>query len=139
MKNTILKSLVLSLFITNIWSVTMFFIYYFESPGWFVSLKTLFIFIDSCWIMSGIGVLAVLISFVKFWKSNRQKVFLLSTVAFLNVFFSIIIILTAVFEIVNYQLDIFDMVFLINFIIPIAVFFIIKRKIKNPENEEISI
>lgn len=130
MKNTILKSLALSLFITNIWSVTIFFIYYFEAPGLFSGFKTLFIFLYSCWIMSGIGVLGIFISFVKLWKSNIQKVFLLSTVTFLNTFFSLLIILTAIFEVVNYQLDISNMVFLINFIIPITGFFLIKRKMK---------
>ncbi|AWK03475.1 hypothetical protein HYN56_04250 [Flavobacterium crocinum] len=80
--------------------------------------------------MSGIGVLGIFISFLKFWKSNIQKVFLLSTVTFLNTFFSLLIILTAIFEVVNYQLDISNMVFLINFIIPITGFFLIKRKMK---------
>ncbi|MBB4800996.1 hypothetical protein HNP37_001035 [Flavobacterium nitrogenifigens] len=138
MKNTILKSLVLSLFITNIWSVTMFFTYYFESPGWFVGLTTFFIFLYSCWTVSGIGVLAILISLVKFWKSNSQKVFLLSTVAFLNTFLSILIILTTCFEILEFKLDLFGMILLISFIIPIVSFFLIKRKIKESENGKIS-
>lgn len=139
MRNIILKSLILSLFITNIWSVIMFFIYYFEEPGLFNGLTTLFIFFYSCWFFSGIGILGVLISFLKFWKSNTQKVFLLSTVAFLNTFFSLLIILTALFEILKNTHDIAQTLYLINFIIPITAFLLIKRKVKENRNEKMKI
>lgn len=134
MKNTILKSLVLSLFITNIWSVIIFFMYYNEKPDLFSGLLTLFFYLYSCWFVSGIGIIAILISFVNFWKSNHQKVFLLTAVGFLNSFFAVLIILTYFFGILNYTDDLTEISLLPSFIIPIIAFFLIKRKIKESEN-----
>lgn len=91
MKETIYKSLILSLFLTNIWSVIMFFIYFFESPGWLHGLETLIIFIKTCWTLIVLGLIAILISFIKSVKI-KFKIFLLVLIAWINVFLSILLI-----------------------------------------------
>lgn len=91
MKETIYKSLILSLFLTNIWSVVMFFIYFFESLGWLHGLGTLIIFIKTCWTSIVLGIIVILISFIKSVKI-KFKMFLLVLIAWINVFLSILLI-----------------------------------------------
>ncbi|KIO50603.1 hypothetical protein [Flavobacterium hibernum] len=91
MKETIYKSLILSLFLTNIWSVVMFFIYFFESPGWLHGLETLIIFIKTCWTLIVLGLIVILISFIKSIKI-KFKIFSLALIAWINVFLSILLI-----------------------------------------------
>jgi len=91
MKETIHKSLILSLFLTNIWSVVMFFIYFFESPGWLHGLETLIIFIKTCWTLIVLGLIVILISFIKSIKI-KFKIFSLALIAWINVFLSILLI-----------------------------------------------
>lgn len=91
MKETIYKSLILSLFLTNIWSVVMFFIYFFESPGWLHGLETIIIFIKTCWTSIVLGIIVILISFIKSIKI-KFKMFLLVLIAWINVFLSILLI-----------------------------------------------
>jgi hypothetical protein len=129
MKNIIYKSLLLSLLITNIWSVVMFFIYYFDNPALFSGFKTLFIYIWSCWISSGLGILILLFSFLKIWDSIKLKVFLLVLIGWLNIFFSILFSATIYFEIINYES--FTQFYLFaNFIISIVIFFRARRIIR---------
>lgn len=129
MKNTIYKSLLLSLLITNIWSVAIFFIYYFDNSSSFGALKTLFIYIYSCWITSGLGLLVFLLSFLKIWKSNQSKVFFLLLIDWLNIFFSITLIITACFEIIRSE-AITGLYLFANFIISIIIFFRARKIIK---------
>lgn len=91
MKETIYKSLILSLFLTNIWSVVMFFIYFFESPGWLHGLETLIIFIKTCWTLIVVGLIVILISFIKSIKI-KFKIFSLALIAWINIFLSILLI-----------------------------------------------
>lgn len=91
MKETVYKSLILSLFLTNIWSVVMFFIYFFESPGWLHGLETIIIFIKTCWTSIILGIIVILISFIKSVKI-KFKMFLLVLIAWINVFLSILLI-----------------------------------------------
>lgn len=126
MKSTIYKSLLLSLLITNIWSVVIFFIYYFESPGLFSGFKTIGIYLWSCWISSGLGVLVFLLSFLRIWKSHQSKVFFLLICDWLNIFFSITLVLTTCFEIMAYE-GITELYLFTNFIISIVIFFRTKR------------
>ena len=91
MKETIYKSLILSLFLTNIWSIVMFFIYFFESPGWLHGLETLIIFIKTCWTLIVLGLIVILISFIKSIKI-KFKIFSLALIAWINVFLSILLI-----------------------------------------------
>ena len=91
MKETIYKSLILSLFLTNIWSVVMFFIYFFESPGWLHGLETLIIFIKTCWTLIVLGLIVILISFIKSIKI-KFKIFSLALIAWINIFLSILLI-----------------------------------------------
>jgi len=91
MKETIYKSLILSLFLTNIWSVVMFFIYFFESPGWLHGLETIIFFIKTCWTSIVLGIIVILISFIKSIKI-KFKMFLLVLIAWINVFLSILLI-----------------------------------------------
>ena len=129
MKNIIYKSLLLSLLITNIWSVVMFFIYYFDNPVLFSGFKTLFIYIWSCWISSGLGILILLFSFLKIWKSNQSKVFLLILIGWFNIFFSILLVVTVCFEIIRHE-AITGFYLFTNFIISIVIFFRARRIIR---------
>jgi len=129
MKETVSRSLLLSLLITNIWSVVTFFIYYFESPGLFSGFKTLFFFGWSCWISAALGLLIILFSFLKFWKSNKLKVSLLVIIGWFNIFFSILLVITGLLEIIIPE-SFLDAYFIINFIIPIVIYFITRKIIK---------
>ncbi|SHG58813.1 hypothetical protein SAMN05443663_103241 [Flavobacterium defluvii] len=127
MKNTIYKSLLSSLLITNIWSVIIFFIYFFEDPGWFHGFETFGFFLWSCWISSGLGILIILLSFLKFWKSNPAKVFFLLPFGWFNIFFSILVFITGCFEIVSHEALI---ELLTNFTISVLIFFRTRKIIK---------
>lgn len=129
MKITIYKSSIFSLLITNIWSVTIFFMYYFEH-GLFSGFKTLSFFLFSCWVTSGVGAFVILISFLKIWKSNQQKVFLLSVMGILNFFFLLLLILSDFLEVLNTRDALVELYLIFNFIIPIAILFILKKKLK---------
>lgn len=129
MKETIYKSLILSLLITNIWSVVVFFTYYFEGSGFLHGFTTLLIFIWSCWITAVLGISTILLSFLKIWKSDKQKTFFLVLFGFTNLFFSILIIITLCYEIVILS-AFFDCYLIVNLIIPFVVFFVLKRIIK---------
>ncbi|MCA1919997.1 MAG: hypothetical protein LDL38_11395 [Flavobacterium piscis] len=133
MKETIYKSLLLSLFITNLWATITFFVYYFET-GLFSGFKTLLLFGWSCWISSGLGLLAILLSFLKIWKSNQSKVFTLVLTGWLNIFFSFLLITTTFFEIIIPESFIYSF-YIVNLIIPIVVYFRTKKIIKNYNNK----
>jgi len=125
MKETIYKSLLLSLLITNLWATITFFVYYFET-GLFSGFKTLLLFGWSCWISSGLGLLAILLSFLKIWKSNQSKVFTLVLTGWLNIFFSFLLITTTFFEIIVPESFIYSF-FIINLIIPVVIYFRTKK------------
>jgi hypothetical protein len=129
MKETIFKSLLISLLITNIWSVVVFFIYYYDSPGLFGGLKTLLIFGFSCWISAGLGILTILFSLLKIPKLNQLKVFLLVLTGWFNIFFSVLLVITAIIKIIIPQSYI-DAYFIVNFIIPIVLYFLTRKLIK---------
>ena len=125
MKETIYKSLLLSLLITNLWAAITFFVYYFET-GLFSGFKTLLLFGWSCWISSGLGLLIILISLLKIWKSNQSKVFTLVLTGWLNIFFSFLLITTTFFEIIVPESFIYSF-FIINLIIPVVIYFRTKK------------
>lgn len=125
MKETIYKSLLLSLLITNLWATITFFVYYFET-GLFSGFKTLLLFGWSCWISSGLGLLIILISLLKIWKSNQSKVFTLVLTGWLNIFFSFLLITTTFFEIIVPESFIYSF-FIINLIIPVVIYFRTKK------------
>jgi len=125
MKETIYKSLLLSLLITNLWAAITFFVYYFDT-GLFSGFKTLLLFGWSCWISSGLGLLAILLSFLKIWKSNQSKVFTLVLTGWLNIFFSFLLITTTFFEIIVPESFIYSF-FIINLIIPVVIYFRTKK------------
>jgi len=133
MKETIYKSLLLSLLITNLWAAITFFVYYFDT-GLFSGFKTLLLFGWSCWISSGLGLLAILLSFLKIWKSNQSKVFTLVLTGWLNIFFSFLLITTTFFEIIVPESFIYSF-YIVNLIIPIVVYFRTKKIIKNYNNK----
>ncbi|MDQ5929646.1 MAG: hypothetical protein QG594_1426 [Bacteroidota bacterium] len=126
MKETVYKSLIFSLLISNIWTVAIFFIYFFESPGWFHGFKTLVIFMYSCWIIAALGVLAIIISFIKKWFSAQFKIFLLVLIAWLNSFFSILSLILTLLEIVGCE-GIFELYLFLNVIVSIVTLLIIKK------------
>lgn len=119
MKETIYRSLIISLLITNIWTITIFFIYFFESPGWFHGLTTLTLFIYSCWIVAALGILSIIISFIKKWFSSQWKISLLVIIAWFNSFFSILVLIVTLLRIVRSG-ALFDFYLISNFIISIA-------------------
>jgi len=125
MKETIYKSLLLSLLITNLWAAITFFVYYFDT-GLFSGFKTLLLFGWSCWISSGLGLLAILLSFLKIGKSNQSKVFTLVLTGWLNIFFSFLLITTTFFEIIVPESFIYSF-FIINLIIPVVIYFRTKK------------
>ena len=125
MKETIYKSLLLSLLITNLWAAITFFVYYFDT-GLFSGFKTLLLFGWSCWISSGLGLLVILISLLKTWKSNQSKVFTLVLTGWLNIFFSFLLITTTFFEIIVPESFIYSF-FIINLIIPVVIYFRTKK------------
>lgn len=133
MKETVYKSLIFSLLITNIWTVIIFLIYFFESPGWFQGFTTLMIFMYSCWIIAALGILAIIISFIKKWFSTQLKIFLLILITWLNSFFSILLFIVALLEIVRSE-AIFELYLFLNLIVSIAALLIIKKIFKNPVN-----
>ena len=133
MKETIYKSLLLSLLITNLWATITFFVYYFDT-GLFSGFKTLLLFGWSCWISSGLGLLIILISLLKIWKSNQSKVFLLVFTGWFNIFFSLLLITTTYFEIIAPE-SFIDAFYIVNLIIPIVVYFRTKKIIKNYNNK----
>ena len=126
MKETAHKSLIISLLTTNIWTVLIFFIYFFESPGWFQGFTTLAIFIYSCWIIAALGILAIIISFIKKWFSAQLKIFLLVLIAWLNSFFSILSLILTLLEIVGCE-GIFELYLFLNVIVSIVTLLIIKK------------
>lgn len=129
MKETIYKSLILSLFLTNIWSVVMFFIYFFESPGWLHGLETIIFFIKTCWTSIVLGIIVILISFIKSIKI-KFKMFLLVLIAWINVFLSILLITVMSLKITG--LDAFYELVLILIISVISVLLI--RKLSKQVN-----
>lgn len=129
MKETIYKSLITSLILTNIWSIIMFFIYFFESPGWLHGLETLIIFIKTCWTSIALGLIAIVISFIKSVKV-KFKIFSLVLIAWMNIFFSILLITIMSFKIAG--LDAFYEMGLV-FIISITSLLLI-RKISKKTN-----
>lgn len=131
MKETVYKSLIISLLITNIWTVVIFFIYFFESPGWFQGLTTLMIFVYSCWIIAALGILAIIISFIKKWFSAQWKIFLLVLITWLNSFFSILLLILTLLEIVRSEVF-FEFYLFSNLIVSIVALLIIKKIFKNP-------
>lgn len=131
MKETVYISLIISLLITNIWTVVIFFIYFFESPGWFQGLTTLMIFVYSCWIIAALGILAIIISFIKKWFSAQWKIFLLVLITWLNSFFSILLLILTLLEIVRYE-AIFELYLFSNIIVSIVALLIINKIFKNP-------
>jgi hypothetical protein len=133
MKEIIYKSLLLSLLITNLWATITFFVYYFET-GLFSGFKTLLLFGWSCWISSGLGLLAILLSLLRIWKSNQSKVFTLVLTGWLNIFFSFLLITTTFFEIIIPESFIYSF-FIINLIIPVVIYFKTKKIIKNYNNQ----
>lgn len=126
MKETIYKSLILSLFLTNIWSVVMFFIYFFESPGWLHGLETLIIFIKTCWTLIVVGLIVILISFIKSIKI-KFKIFSLALIAWINIFLSILLITNMSLKITG--LDAFYELGLL-FIISIISLLLIRKLLK---------
>ena len=126
MKETIYKSLILSLFLTNIWSVVMFFIYFFESPGWLHGLETLIIFIKTCWTLIVVGLIVILISFIKSIKI-KFKIFSLALIAWINIFLSILLITNMSLKITG--LDAFYELGLV-FIISIISLLLIRKLLK---------
>lgn len=133
MKETIYKSLVLALLLTNIWAVTTFFIYFFESPGWFTGFKTLEFFIYSCWGSAGLGLTIILLSFIKRLRFNF-KIFSLTLIFWINLFFSILLLITMALEIIRSE-AFFEMLFYANIIVfPISLF-IIKKTLKQCNNQ----
>lgn len=126
MKETIYKSLILSLFLTNIWSVVMFFIYFFESPGWLHGLGTLIIFIKTCWTLIVLGLIVILISLIKSVKI-KFKIFSLALIAWINIFLSILLIIIMSLRIV--RLDAFYELGLV-FIISIISLLLIRKLLK---------
>ena len=125
MKETIYKSLLLSLLITNLWAAITFFVYYFDT-GLFNGFKTLLLFGWSCWISSGLGLLIILISLLKIWKSNQSKVFLLVFTGWFNIFFSLLLITTTYFEIIAPE-SFIDAFYIVNLIIPVVIYFRTKK------------
>lgn len=130
MKQTVYKSLITSLLITNIWSVIIFFIYYFEGSG--LSLTTLFIYIWSCWFSAGLGTFVIVFSFLKIWKSNQSKIFLLVLVGWLNIFFSILLVITAFLEIIRLEAILYFYL-TSNIIVSIFLYFVTRKIIKITE------
>lgn len=126
MKETIYKSLILSLLLTNIWSVVMFFIYFFESPGWLHGLETLIIFIKTCWTLIVVGLIVILISFIKSIKI-KFKIFSLALIAWINIFLSILLITNMSLKITG--LDAFYELGLL-FIISIISLLLIRKLLK---------
>lgn len=120
MKETIYRSLLLSLLLTNIWSVITFFIYFFESPRMFSGFKTLGFFIYSCWITAGLGLVIILLSFIKKLKIEL-KIFSLTLIFWINLFFFILLLITIALEIIDSE-SFFDLFFFFNIIIaPISL------------------
>ncbi|PIF31927.1 hypothetical protein CLU81_2437 [Flavobacterium sp. 9] len=126
MKETVYKSLLFSLLITNIWSIVTFFIYYFESQESFYGLETLSFYLMSCWITSGLDVLVLLISLLKKWISTRLKIFLLIISTWLNSFFTILLLIVTLLEIVNSE-AILGLYLISNLIISIVSLLMINR------------
>lgn len=130
MKETIQKSLIFSLLLTNIWSVVTFFIYFFDRDGLFSGLQTLVFFMYSCWISAALGILIFLLSFLKIWKSNESKIFLLVFIVWFNIFFSILLLIAFYFEVLDSN-SLIDVYFITNFIISFLLLSIILRKTKS--------
>lgn len=134
MKETIQKSLIISLLLTNIWSVIAFFIYFFESSGLFHGFQTLIFFMYSCWISAALGILILLLSFLKIWKSNYLKKFLFVIIGWFNIFLSILLLITFYFEVIDPN-SLLDVYFISNFIISFLVFFSFLLRNKEVNNQ----
>jgi hypothetical protein len=104
MKETIFKNMTFSLILTNIWSICAFFIYFFETPGWFHGFEVLGLYLKSSWLSAGIGLILVLLRLFYFKKGKKNKLvfnFIYSCVGTFNLFLSIIFIILACFDIVK--------------------------------------
>lgn len=134
MKATIGKSLILSLLITNIWSVITFFIYFYESPGWFHGFETLGFFLYSCWFSAGLGLLVILISFIKRIKI-KFRIFSLTLITWINFFFFALLFTTMALGIIQSE-AFFEMSFAIVIsIISLLLIRKISKQFNNQANE----
>ena len=104
MKETIFKNLALSLILTNIWTICAFFIYFFESPGWFHGFEVLFFYIYSCWISGGIGIILILLRLLYFKNDRKNKLclnFTYSCIATFNLLLFLIFLILIFFQIMD--------------------------------------
>ncbi|KLT68455.1 hypothetical protein AB674_17450 [Flavobacterium sp. ABG] len=104
MKETLFKNLTFSLIITNIWTICAFFIYFFESPGWFHGFGVFGFYLNSCWVSGAIGVILILLRFFYFKNDKKNKLSLSFLYCFFGIFnlllFALFLIL-ALFEITH--------------------------------------
>ena len=127
MKDTVTKSIITSLLITNIWTIIAFFSYFFDEPGWFYGFQTLMFYVWSCWIASALGFLVIIISFLKYrLLSKNRKLFSLVMVTVLNSFYSIILIILAIQNLIRGE-AIFEMLLIANLIISVVAILRIKK------------
>lgn len=120
MKENISKSIITSLLVTNIWTIIAFFTYFYDEPGWFYGLQTLLFYMWSCWIASALGILVIIMSFLKYRVlSKNQKLFTLVMVTVLNSYYTILLILLVIQNLIRGE-AIFELFLIANLMISIV-------------------
>jgi hypothetical protein len=126
MKETIFKSLFISFFLTNIWTIFAFFDYLFEEPGLFYGFGTLVLYLWSCWIIAGLGIISIIITYVNKSLSAKQKLFILIMTITLNAFYTVIFIILSILKLIRVE-SFIELFLIANLLVSIASFLIIKK------------
>lgn len=127
MKETIYKSLIAVFSITNLWTIIAFFIFFYEEPGWFHGFETLIFFVWSCWITSAFGIIVILTSYLTYSTlSKKLKLFSLVLTAVLNSFYTLILLILAIQNLIRGE-AIIEMFLIANLIISIITILRIKK------------
>ena len=126
MKETIFKSLFISFFLTNIWTIFAFFDYLFEEPGFFHGFGTLVLYLWSCWIIAGLGIISIIITSVNKLLSAKQKLFILIMTITLNAFYTLIFIILSILKLIRVE-SFIELFLITNLLVSITSFLIIKK------------
>ncbi len=126
MKETIFKSLFISFFLTNIWTIFAFFDYLFEEPRLFHGFGTLVLYLWSCWIIAGLGIISIIITSVNKLLSAKQKLFILIMAITLNAFYTVIFIILSILKLIRVE-SFIELFLITNLLVSITSFLIIKK------------
>lgn len=132
MKEKIYRNCSLSLVVINIWTIYIFFYFFFNEDGFMRGFSTALVYINSCWIASGLGFFSILYRFTILRKQKLYDLkfqFLYVLIGIFNIYFSLIFIL--LLSLCLIELGTFFTLFLVfNFLFSIFISFDIIKNLK---------